>query len=65
MSPGIAASLQYVSDVFCPDRLYQDMQAQSQLPRVTDPDRYRVDRDREREKDMENFTKMLEESLRK
>ena len=50
-----------LEDLFCRDADY--LPAMGQLSRVTNHDRDKVDRDREREKDMENFTKMLEDSF--
>ena len=52
-----------LEDLLCSDTEY--LPALSQFPRVTGRDQYRVERDRERERDMENFTKMLEDSLSK
>ena len=50
-----------LEDLLCRDAEY--LPALGQLSRVTNYDRDNVDRDREREKDMENFTKMLEDSF--
>ena len=50
-----------VYDALCPDDEY--LPGLGQLPRVT-ASRDRLDRDRERKKDLENFTKLLEDSLK-
>ena len=50
-----------VYDALCPDDEY--LPVLGQLPRVT-ASRDRLDRDRERKKDLENFTKLLEDSLK-
>ena len=49
----------HLEDLLCRDREYLPA-----LGRLPDHDQYRVDRAREREKDLENFTKMLEDSLK-
>ena len=45
------------------DLLCRDTEYLGQLSRVADRDR--LDRDREREKDLDDFTKMLEDSFKK
>ena len=52
-----------LEDLLCRDADY--LPAMGQLTRVTNHDRDKVDRDRDREKDLENFTKMLEKSFNK
>ena len=52
-----------LEDLLCRDSEY--LPALGQFPRVTGSDQYRVERDKEQEQDLENFTKMLEDSFNK
>ena len=50
-----------LNDLLCRDAEY--LPALGQFPRVTDSEKYRVDRAREQEKDLENLNKMFQQLM--